>query len=782
MPVGSRTLRCAIIALGFSFVGCGGGDGTGPGTPREVPVAAVAVTGAPTAPVLVGATLQLSATARDAAGAPLVGRAMAWRSSDTLVARVTAAGLVSAMAPGRATITAASDAVESGTPLDVRVGGALGVDGGIIAVFGGAVTMFVPAGALAQPSVLTAAVPSPLPEDARLVGGTAVDLAPAGLAFAKPVTLSLAYDPAKLPTGVTEASLQVYALQGSTWTPIAASAVDGAARTVRANVTSTGVFAVLTTPVASVAVAGAPASGQLYVGQTARLTAVPRDEAGNALAGRAVVWTSSDPSVVRVDANGVATAGAVGSAVVTAAVEGRTAAAALAVALAPVATVTIAPATAPAALFVGQWVQLGATTSDSSGAPLAGRPVTWTSSDTAAVRVDLTGRVTAVAAGTATVTAASGAASAHRTFAVEALAPNDCPAADEWVTYQGDRCHTGYVAATLAPAAFRRLWVDTVAAAGVALNPVVAGGGNVYVTNSPYSGSKGLTVIAAASGARRWTRDMSTLDYVHPPAYGNGRLYLTTGGHSNSYLWSFDPNDGTLLFRSSYANQWSSWYSPVVHEGSVFMGGGYYGGMYRFNAADGGRTWFAQTNQNDAWTPAVSGKFVYLYDGKLSVVNAATGALVWSIADPLVSYGGATLTVALGGGNRVLAIVGTRLIAYDVAALRTAWTQTGTFTGIPTVRDGVLYVTNNRQIEARRESDGSLLWLWVPPAGEPVGTTVVTDNLLFVSTSAATYAVDLATHAHVWSYPAGGKLALSKAQGVLYIAQTDGQLTAVAVR
>ena len=59
-----------------------------------------------------------------------------------------------------------------------------------------------------------------------------------------------------------------------------------------------------------------------------------------------------------------------------------------------------------------------------------------------------------------------------------------------------------------------------------------------------------------------------------------------------------------------------------------------------------------------------------------------------------------------------------------------------------------------------------MLWTWSPPEGTPIGETVVTNNLLFVSTSQATYAVDLATHGTVWSYPEAGALALSS-QGLL---------------
>jgi len=93
----------------------------------------------------------------------------------------------------------------------------------------------------------------------------------------------------------------------------------------------------------------------------------------------------------------------------------------------------------------------------------------------------------------------------------------------------------------------------------------------------------------------------------------------------------------------------------------------------------------------------------------------------------------------------------------------------------------VVYVANNSQVQARNESDGSLQWSWTPPEGQPTGPMIATKNLLLVSTAANTYAVDLASHNQVWTYPAGGHLSLS-AQGILFIAQSSGRLSAVSMR
>lgn len=74
-------------------------------TVSPVPVANVSITPA-IGSIVVGATLQLAASAVDASGSALPGRIMVWSSSDTTKARVSTTGLVTAVSSGTVTITA----------------------------------------------------------------------------------------------------------------------------------------------------------------------------------------------------------------------------------------------------------------------------------------------------------------------------------------------------------------------------------------------------------------------------------------------------------------------------------------------------------------------------------------------------------------------------------------------------------------------------------------------------------------------------------------------------
>jgi uncharacterized protein YjdB len=94
----------------------------------------------------------------------------------------------------------------------------------------------------------------------------------------------------------------------------------------------------MTSSVSSVSVT--PAAVTLFVGQSAALTATPRDNAGRAPMGLAVAWSSSDTTKAVVSPTGLVTARDSGSAQIRAMIEGKSDSAATTVRLVPVASVT----------------------------------------------------------------------------------------------------------------------------------------------------------------------------------------------------------------------------------------------------------------------------------------------------------------------------------------------------------------------------------------------------------------------------------------------------------
>lgn len=173
----------------------------------------------------------------------------------------------------------------------------------------------------------------------------------------------------------------------------------------------------VTIPVASLEVS--PATVVVAVGSSVQLTATPFGPEGATLRARAISWSSSDPGVATVGADGSVTAVGGGSTTITASSEGQTATANVSVP-APVATVDITPPSS--LLFIGGGgQQLTATMRDAGGAVLSGRAVTWSSSDPTIAAVAPNGFVTPLAVGTVTITATSELIS--NTASVEVLEP-----------------------------------------------------------------------------------------------------------------------------------------------------------------------------------------------------------------------------------------------------------------------------------------------------------------------------------------------------------------------
>lgn len=163
------------------------------------------------------------------------------------------------------------------------------------------------------------------------------------------------------------------------------------------------VITVTTPAVASVTITAPGLS--FTVGNGAQFTATTRDAQGNVLNGRQVAWSVSPSGVVTVSPAGLVTAVAPGAATLTATSEGISSSVALTVTAVSVASVSV---TAPqTALAVGETSQYSAVTRDAQGNLLAGRPVTWASSLPAVATVSTTGLVTALTAGTTTITAFS---------------------------------------------------------------------------------------------------------------------------------------------------------------------------------------------------------------------------------------------------------------------------------------------------------------------------------------------------------------------------------------
>ena len=330
------------------------------------------------ASVAIGATFQLSASTLDAGGGTLTGRAIIWTTSNAAVATVNASGLVTGVAAGTTTITAASEGKTSTSTVTVSQGAVARVE----------VTPAPLSMQVGQTQQLVAAAKD---ANGNVITGKTVVWASDNLAVAT----------------VSGGSV----LARATGTATITATVDGIS----------GRSAVTVTAVAVQSVSVSPSTLSLVVGQSGSLSATVVDASGATVSNPSVAWTSRDASVATVNpSTGAVTAVAAGSTTIDATSGGKKGSATVTVSPVPVGSITISPSSTNTT--AGQTVQLVATVRDANGNVVTSSTVTWSSSDVQVAAPNSTGSTTADVptskAGTATITASIGNVSGTATITV----------------------------------------------------------------------------------------------------------------------------------------------------------------------------------------------------------------------------------------------------------------------------------------------------------------------------------------------------------------------------
>ena len=375
-----------------------------------------------------------------------------------------------------------------------------------------------------------------------------------------------------------------------------------------------------------------------------------------------------------------------------------------------------------------------------------------------------------------------------------------------WTQYQGDAAHSAHVAARTAPPSPEPLWTATATSLGEAslFAGAVTDGQHVYVSAFKGGGTDQVVAIDPATGQKSWGQDfVPYFSSISAPAVGSGRVYVHQWGHSGisggnasqyPYVFGLDPADGRIRFATAHSGQWSSGSRPTVAGNQVFAAGGYYGGLDAYQAVTGAKGWFANVNQQYGWIPAADDQRVYVYmgsasaspgpyQGTLYAFDRSTGAGAFTIVnadDRFTRYNG---TVTLGGDADALTLTtgsaGTTLVSFDLGARSVRWRSAGNYSGSLAVDRGVVFADAGIELALLNESTGEKLDSWFAPAGHALaGNLLVTDNLIFAQTDAATYAIDRDTLGTVWSTNTVGDLALG--DGLLLISNSAA-VTAFAV-
>jgi len=366
-------------------VSSGGKSASATVTIVQDPVATIAVS-PPSSTINASQTQQLTATLTDAGGANLTGRPIAWSSSNPSVATVSNTGLVSPTGlndTGTVTITATSGSA------------------------GGTATVTIgqdPVGSVSvapTSSTINATQTQQLTATVKDGGGAVLSGRTVTWTSSNPSVATVSGTGLVSPTGANDSGT------------VTITATTGGK-------SGTATVAIAQDPVANVTVT--PPSSNISATQTQQLSATLTDASGATLTGRTVTWSSSNTGIATVSNTGLVSptgANDSGTVTITATSGSASGTATVTIAQDPVATVTVTPPSS--SISATQTQQLTATLKDAGGTVITGRPVTWSSSNTAVATVSNTGLVSPTGvndSGTVTITASSGGKSGTATVAI----------------------------------------------------------------------------------------------------------------------------------------------------------------------------------------------------------------------------------------------------------------------------------------------------------------------------------------------------------------------------
>ena len=360
-----------ILVLTLVLTNCGSGgaqSNNNPPPPVSLSLSSLQMTPG-NASVAPGATLQFTATGKysDGSSKDLTASAQ-WKSSDSSVASIAAAGKVTAVGAGTVTVTATSGQMQATAIVQVT------------------------SAATNLASIAVSPAGSSLPVNTSLQftatgtykDGSSRDLT-ALVNWASFATATATINAGGLATGVAAGSTTITASLG---TIIGSTSLT---------VTAPTISSIVVTPDGLTLGIG--------IGEQYTATAIYSDGSTQDLVS-GVTWTSSAPGVASINSSGLATTVGAGSATITAKVGSLTDTTQLTVVAANLVSISVTPT--PSSIAVGTAQQFSAVGSFNDGSTQLLTSVTWSSSSSSVATINSSGLATAVGTGTATITATSG--------------------------------------------------------------------------------------------------------------------------------------------------------------------------------------------------------------------------------------------------------------------------------------------------------------------------------------------------------------------------------------
>ncbi|CAN5408392.1 PQQ-like beta-propeller repeat protein [soil metagenome] len=285
-------------------------------------------------------------------------------------------------------------------------------------------------------------------------------------------------------------------------------------------------------------------------------------------------------------------------------------------------------------------------------------------------------------------------------------------------------------------------------------------------------------VIAAPEFTVAWKRDIGagssrTSEVMAPIVADGGKIFVLDG---DSTVTAVDAASGEVVWKHSV--------KPDDKErGSGFLG---------FNVLVGG----GQVSDGFGGGVATGGGKVFVASGyrTMSALDAATGAVLWTVRTDAPLHGAPTLA-----GARVYVVdIDNQIIAFDTATGQQSWSYRGISEPARIMRasspavsgDTVIAPFSSGEVVALRASNGQPVWQEVLSRSsrtsalseirDIAGRPVISRGFVYaISHSGVMQAMDIRSGTPKWSLPVAGVNAPLPAGDVVYVVSKAGELTLV---
>jgi len=489
-----------------------------------------------------------------------------------------------------------------------------------------------------------------------------------------------------------------------------------------------------------------------------------------------LTWSSADTSVATVTSADYSTSGGtvnavnIGSAVITATMNGISGETIVTVTDAALKQIDVTPV--DPLVDSGKTQQFAATGiyTDGSTQDMTST-VTWNSSDATVAGIDSAGLATVTGSGLASsvITASSGALSgtASLTRSTVLATPNA-------VAFQLDPGHSGQATwnQTLSFPTASAWQVDL---GGTTRNVLIVNG-RVFAITTTASSTEQLVALDETDGSVIWGPLDITSGYFTGwggMAYDSGSLFVLG---STGLLRAYDVVTGQMKWSTTILYGQNHFQSPpVAANGRVFAKGAGY--LTAVDEQDGITLWSGGTSNGTNGSPALYGSAVFVSPPcEVSAFEQASGAPVWRNDYGCTGGGGTTTVVGPNGDVFALGSPSGQNVILTASSGQLIGTFSGTTSPTVGMTDAYVLAASNT-LQSIAISNQQIHWSFTGN-GQLITPPLLIDSTVFIGASDGTvYALDAATGGQLWSGSAGGPMTqngLAAAGGYLIVPAGNG--------